>query len=269
MYVCWEITTRCNLSCEFCYNFKNLPDERFDRMLSIADALALNNVDVVNLTGGEPFLHPRLADIIDYCYKHFTLMISTNGMFLSKKILSRIVPKTELVGVSLDAVTEREARIMRGRAYDLSIVLANISLFLAYKMKLKINTIITKYNKKCLYDIANFIESLGDPNIIWKLYELTINNNVTVAGRRFGIPREEFVILVDELRSRYPSLRIISSDSDTMNSFYIIVTPNGDVHVPVKNNFKSLGNLLERPLADILREVDFDFDGNRNLMNYI
>lgn len=64
-----------------------------------------------------------------------------NDLIERARALSRIAPKTELVGISLDAVTEHEARIMRGRAYDFSMVLANINLFLAYKMKLKINTI--------------------------------------------------------------------------------------------------------------------------------
>jgi len=238
-------------------------------MLSIADALASSRVKIVNITGGEPFLHPKLTNVIDHCHKHFKIVISTHGMFLNKELMSELTSKVDLIGVSLDTLVKDDAKLMRGKNYYLNKVLANIGLILSSNVGLKFNTIVTKHNKDSLKEIANFIRSLEYPNVTWKLYETTINNNVSKAGRLLKVPHNQFMSLIQELKAKHADLRIIYSDSDTMNSAYIIITPNGDVHVPQKNNFMSLGNLLEQSLFEILDRVDFDFDLNSKVMTYI
>jgi MoaA/NifB/PqqE/SkfB family radical SAM enzyme len=270
LYVCWEITTRCNLSCDFCYAFKELPDESFEKMLRIADSLVSNKVRVVNITGGEPFLHPELMNVVDYCHKqHLKIVISTNGMFLNKDTLSALASKVQFIGVSLDTLVDRDAKLLRGKTYALKKVLASIVLTSSSRIGLKVNTIVTKYNRNALHKVAEFIESLDCQNMTWKLYELTINNNVSEKGQYLMIPHNQFTNLVKELRSKHRCLRIVDSESDTMNSAYIIVTPNGSVHVPNKNGFRSLGNLLELPLVDILDQANFDFKLNEKVMAYI
>lgn len=87
-----EITDQCNLACPVCYaasgphrpGFRTL--EHVNRML---DAVVRNErePDVVQISGGEPTLHPQLFEILDAArqrpIRH--LMLNTNGLRIAKE----------------------------------------------------------------------------------------------------------------------------------------------------------------------------------------
>lgn len=86
-----EITDRCNLSCPTCYAGSSPTYGRhrtFDEVKRMLDAVVENEgePDVVQISGGEPTLHPALFDILDYAkslpIKH--LMLNTNGIMIAK-----------------------------------------------------------------------------------------------------------------------------------------------------------------------------------------
>jgi len=82
-----ELTNQCNLSCPTCYAASG-PDHGQHRSLeqikSMLHTVVANEgePDVVQLSGGEPTLHPEILTIIDYArtlpIKH--LMLNTNGI---------------------------------------------------------------------------------------------------------------------------------------------------------------------------------------------
>lgn len=87
-----EITDRCNLSCPTCYASsspsygKHRTLEEIDFMLK---AIVDNEgtPDVVQISGGEPTLHPKFFEIIDKCraqpIRH--LMVNTNGLRIANE----------------------------------------------------------------------------------------------------------------------------------------------------------------------------------------
>jgi 7,8-dihydro-6-hydroxymethylpterin dimethyltransferase len=86
-----ELTDHCNLRCSICYadsgpargEFRSL--QQIERML---DAVVRNegHPDVVQLSGGEPTLHPQLFEVLDLArqrpIKH--LMLNTNGIRIAQ-----------------------------------------------------------------------------------------------------------------------------------------------------------------------------------------
>ena len=78
-YKKFEITQKCNLKCEVCYN-KNL----MKRLKEISVENILKNVspnDVVFIGGGEPMLHPNIKEISNKLINFPTeVVISTNGL---------------------------------------------------------------------------------------------------------------------------------------------------------------------------------------------
>lgn len=83
------IVTRCNLKCKLCCEFvpqnKPFPDMTLEEERNILDAFfdVVDHVKLLHLTGGgEPFLHPKLAEMIEfamgYADKFDTLMLFTN-----------------------------------------------------------------------------------------------------------------------------------------------------------------------------------------------
>lgn len=122
------ILTRCNLKCRLCCEYvpqnKPFPDmtvEEAERILSAAFDVA-DHIKTLHLTGGgEPFLHPKLAELINatmkYAQRFDRLMLFTNSTVpISEKLLdtlklykSKIVVQVSQYG----KMPEREADVSR------------------------------------------------------------------------------------------------------------------------------------------------------------
>lgn len=87
-----EITDRCNLTCPTCYaesspHFGN--HRTLDEVRSMLDLIVANegNPDVVQISGGEPTIHPQFFEILDEAKKRPIkhLMLNTNGIRIAKE----------------------------------------------------------------------------------------------------------------------------------------------------------------------------------------
>lgn len=107
------ITTRCNLRCRLCCEYipqnKPFPDMTLEEEKQILDE-AFNVVDHINtlhLTGGgEPFLHPHLAEMVEtamgYADRFDTLMLFTNDTIpASPKLLKTLTRYHEKIIVQV------------------------------------------------------------------------------------------------------------------------------------------------------------------------
>jgi 7,8-dihydro-6-hydroxymethylpterin dimethyltransferase len=120
-----EVTERCNLECPICYasssphhgNFRSL--EQIERMF---DAIVRNErePDVVQISGGEPTIHPQFFEILDMAkskpIKH--LMVNTNGLKIAAdrefaRRLSEYAPGFEIY-LQFDSFEEETLRTLRG-----------------------------------------------------------------------------------------------------------------------------------------------------------
>jgi MoaA/NifB/PqqE/SkfB family radical SAM enzyme len=72
---------------------------------------------LINCSIGEPLMHPRFAEILDYCTKHNKIMeISTNGQAFTNRTIDALVGKPIYLYISLDAATkETYAKIRNDR----------------------------------------------------------------------------------------------------------------------------------------------------------
>jgi uncharacterized radical SAM superfamily Fe-S cluster-containing enzyme len=83
-----EITSRCDLACPVCIADAGQKwDMTVDQFKNIIDKLirAENQIDVLNISGGEPLIHPQLLEIIDTAISRpeiIRVSISTNGLAL-------------------------------------------------------------------------------------------------------------------------------------------------------------------------------------------
>lgn len=121
------ILTRCNLRCRLCCEYvplnKPFPDMTVEEARRILDAAfhVADHITTLHLTGGgEPFLHPRLAELVDeameYANSFDTLMLFTNctvpvsGMLLKAlgRYRDKLLIQTSLYGQNPD----REAEIL-------------------------------------------------------------------------------------------------------------------------------------------------------------
>lgn len=116
----------CNLRCTHCFNTSGPSNRRFpflsrEEVGSILDqAEALGVRDVV-FTGGEPFLHPDMAEITGDTLCRFPATILTNGTLLNDRVVERLADAGRdsiyslEIRVSLDASSEEENDRIRGK----------------------------------------------------------------------------------------------------------------------------------------------------------
>ncbi|HEX7091215.1 MAG TPA: radical SAM protein [Longimicrobiales bacterium] len=87
------VTRRCNLACGYCNEFdqvsKPVPYEVLvERMNHLVDVLG---VTIMDFLGGEPLLHPRIADLVAHAKrKGCWTNIITNGLLLSEKLVEAL-----------------------------------------------------------------------------------------------------------------------------------------------------------------------------------
>lgn len=120
-----EITDHCNLNCPVCYAESGTHRERHKPLADVIrmlDAIVANEgeADVMQLSGGEPTLHPQFWDILDAAkarpIKH--VMVNTNGIVLAqdKAFVARLASYAPGIEVYLqfDSLRGEVHRTLRG-----------------------------------------------------------------------------------------------------------------------------------------------------------
>jgi len=116
------ITSACNLDCPICYTInKNEPAYRLpaEEMAQILERLRTEHgeLDIINFTGGEPTLHPALAEFLQQCHDAGIrrLTVSTNGMkLLDEDYVRTLAALDARVVLSLDTLDPAVDQVMLG-----------------------------------------------------------------------------------------------------------------------------------------------------------
>jgi MoaA/NifB/PqqE/SkfB family radical SAM enzyme len=118
-----NVTNRCNFKCGHCFR-EGATAEDLDIGLVESAIPDFQRVGIqqVNLTGGEPILHPRFADLLELFTRHgFRLGVVTNGWLADRYLetLAPYRPYVEFVAVSLDSHLRSEHdRLRRKGSFD-------------------------------------------------------------------------------------------------------------------------------------------------------
>lgn len=96
-HVDFEVTSKCNLRCNFCSSIQTghmepqTADLNTDETLHIIDKLAENEVLSIFITGGEPLIRGDLPQILKRCYERSTSPeLVTNAQFADKNMSPRL-----------------------------------------------------------------------------------------------------------------------------------------------------------------------------------
>ena len=152
-YLRVSVTDRCNLRCVYCMPEAGLPwiptrdVLSFEEIETIVAAAASVGVRRVRITGGEPLVRPRLAELIARLRalaRIEEIALSTNGLLLAEHAEGLAAAGLDRVNVSLDTLRpDRFARI--ARRPGLERVLAGIDAAIAAGLTpLKINCVVMR-----------------------------------------------------------------------------------------------------------------------------
>lgn len=109
------VTRRCNLSCAYCNEYDQVSDPvPYETLTARIDKIKALGCFALELTGGEPMMHPRIFDLIRYSRdKRFTktMMISNAFLFNEAKVGKLNDAGLQELQISVDGVTPNDITV--------------------------------------------------------------------------------------------------------------------------------------------------------------
>ena len=158
-----NVTTSCNLKCDYCFmqplTNQHMKIEDFKHVLK---GLQSQQVFFINISGGEPFAHPKITQILNLAHKSFDhVMVLSNGTLLKKRHEQSIREIIEsgrqyTTQISLDALDTLTNDRTRGKT---ELVLTHIKRLTEIGANVVVATVVTRHN---LSRIETLIRKLED-----------------------------------------------------------------------------------------------------------
>lgn len=160
----YEVTTVCNLRCEFCFAESEcrLTHPSLEQVRKIIDELAKAGVFEIRLFGGEFFFHPEWKAIMDYIYQTGMFMtFVSNGTLIDRETVS-ILQQFEIKGgaISIHGPADVHDDITNiSRSYQRA--LKGLEACLDGGLDITVLTTITQTNKHRIPELIQDLEFRG------------------------------------------------------------------------------------------------------------
>lgn len=210
LFSTFEITQSCNLKCKHCYNFDRLgPNSQLPQQFielsfakDIIEQLAQLGSISLNITGGEPLLHPQLLNIVGHAKKNnFHLRLKTNGLLLSEEVAQKLFEHgLREVDISLYGENEEDYLSFCGKT-GFQKTISAIQNAKRANLKVNISLILHKGNFKKLSKLIAICEQLG---VFYNVSdEITDRHDKTDAKSKLGLSQEDYLYLLNTPHSYF------------------------------------------------------------------
>ncbi|HBM17370.1 MAG TPA: 12,18-didecarboxysiroheme deacetylase [Lentisphaeria bacterium] len=165
--VVWNLTSRCNLTCEHCYanaaHFaKNTDELSTQEGKTLIDDLAAFNVPVLLFSGGEPLARKDILELLSYASsKGLRTVLSSNGTLIDEekaRYLKRI--GISYIGISVDG-NEQTHDSFRHKKGAFQETMRGIRISLNAGLKVGLRFTMNKKNASDIDYIFNLVEQEG------------------------------------------------------------------------------------------------------------
>jgi pyruvate-formate lyase-activating enzyme len=197
-----EITDICNIHCDGCYRL--VMGDGHKPLVQIKEEVLFlkkwRNCDGISLAGGEPILHPQIAEIIQFITDNgMKSLILTNGYALDEKLLLQL-KKAGLTGLSFHIDTTQTRPEFKKIKPEHETDLNNIRLQAARRLK-KISGYYAHFGitvtRKNLHEVPELLK--------WAIDNMDVVGGISLITYR-GVPIHEGVEFHDQAGRKIPIL---------------------------------------------------------------
>jgi len=243
-----ELTDRCNLRCQYCcsgcspQNSSSLPADKIEWLFSLMHS---NGVIAVQLTGGEPTIHPDFPRILGSALSTFdSVGLLTNGVHLSPEVsqLMEAYKHKLIVQVSVDGSNEQVNAVARGTRGTFAGTLRTITELLRRSIPVKVGVVVTPDNQRDLSATCELMSKMGIRHLVITMPE-GVGRGAALTQSVYSRPDpcwDECVELIAQAYSDYKDLlfdpasavvrrhleRVHGCDAGLTN---FVIDPRGDV----------------------------------------
>lgn len=156
-YVIWIFTATCNLNCLHCYThrFRNLGELSLQDKLRIAKEVGETGVQYVNLTGGEPLIHPHLGLLLETLSQYgVEKSVVTNATAVSYNVVNQLYKTETYVFTTIEGPKHIHDEIRGKWTYDATV--RGVELLKRHLGSISIVTTVNKINYRTLHNVVDF-----------------------------------------------------------------------------------------------------------------
>ena len=290
-----KLTARCNLRCYMCGYWKSKEKDRIDseRALSLVDELIKLKCRKVHFSGGEVLLRRDAPEIFTRAAEGgMRVNITTNATLIDKGLAKELARSgIRSVALSIDSAKAKIHDRMRGQkgAWNKSIkgirLLHAARLRWNKKLKLRINTVVTRHNYKELSMLPQLLEDISPNQIL--LIPVDEKNNLRIGLNKTMIKEFNEKIAPDlatqglemgffkSSADAYPFGRSAEEVSEASKGKYAcgyfakhlcwvpwlhtFVSADGSVYLCCmsRNRIEPIGNIVDEPLDEIFQGAEY------------
>lgn len=263
-----ELTHNCPLRCKQCYISAGSGRSMDGKLLKrICKEIVELDIEIVQITGGEPFLHKDINYILEYlCNNNIHVEVFTSGMISNSNIfnsLSLLKKVNGVVQVSLDGLLETH-NLIRGNSKSFQNAIHFIKNVISRGVKVMVATCIIDQDFQEIDQLCGFLKSIGV-----SIYRIGASIELGRAKENNIKSREETRIKVNNLKKQLKE----KYDCESFKVYYIEenmielnegckncgmghnmikITPSGDI-TPCIILDTSIGNISNISLKEFLK----------------
>lgn len=283
-----EITSRCNLECSYCYNDSNVGgvDLDIEKIYEIMDYSISCGVNSIAISGGEPFLHSGIFDILHYAANvGMHIYLVTNGSLLNDDICHKILKYKNILKFqfSFDGANAETHGLTRGQKNFFNIIKCITFLIQnGFDDSVYVRYNLTEYNYRQILEFVDLCSEIGIKNVsfseILDQGRASQNQVVSLINIKDKEIKSSVMRQIETSRRKYSNIEIKYSPKVTVTCPYVVNEKNktiqflpridslGNVYLcqAEVNTDRIIGNIYDTSLTDIIVSKKL-----RELIDYI
>jgi len=263
----FHLIKACNYGCKFCYaTFEDIKEKGLSEkaQYELIDLLAQSKMfRKINFAGGEPTLLPHIKELIKYAKSlGFETSIVTNGSRIDAKWVKEISTYLDILALSIDSIHDSTnidiGRNEKGKVATKEKFLEISQACHLYGLNLKINTVISKYNKNEY--LAEFINQVKP--FRWKILQVARvegQNDSQFDGVK--VTTEEFHAFCEQNKQGLlPEIKFVIEPNDIIRGSYLMVDMLGRFYDSSKGCHSYSKPILEIGVEEALQEISVSYE---------
>ena len=187
--------------------------------------------------------------------------LSTTGDKVTPTFLKRNASYIDLISLPIDGSTDIINSQTKEKGH-LSAILNTLEMLKKYpNIDVKVCTPVTKYNINDISNIMDLAESYNEKtkaSVFYNIFQTFPRSLGQVDWEELIVSDRAFKALKKRL-SRRKKIRINFLDHKALDKLYLMIFPNGNLVIPVGENFTSFGPFLEiKNINEVIKKSEFD-----------